>query len=96
VHPRAKNGFYVVINNAAPDNGEASDLFAELIQEGAITTLEHLASEAFSSVASLVFKAAGLLAGVLVSLFTSSKITQEIFIRATLDDGTPMTYCLLN
>jgi hypothetical protein len=92
----SENGYYVVLNNAEPSNDEARDLFTELTVEGAITTLEHLVIEAFAEVPKLVFKGAGLVAGVLVSLFTSSKLTQEVFIRATLpDSGAPVTYCLL-
>jgi hypothetical protein len=89
-------GYYVVVNNADPSNEEAADLFSELTVEGAITTLEHLAAEAFAEAPKILFKGAGLIAGVLVSLFTTSKITREIFIRATLEGtDTPVTYCLL-
>jgi hypothetical protein len=96
VHPRSENGFYVVLNNADPSNDEAQDLFSELSVEGAFTTLEHLATEAFAEVPKLLFKGAGLIAGVLVSLFTTSKLTREVFIRGTLEsDQTPVTYCLL-
>jgi hypothetical protein len=93
---RNDNGFYVVLNNAEPSNDEAQDLFSELTVEGAITTLEHLATQAFEEVPELLFKGAGLIAGVLVSLFTTSKLTREVFIRGTLEsDQTPVTYCLL-
>jgi hypothetical protein len=93
---RNDNGFYVVLNNAEPSNDEAQDLFSELTVEGAITTLEHLATQAFEQVPKLLFKGAGLIAGVLVSLFTTSKLTREVFIRGTLEnDQTPVTYCLL-
>jgi len=96
VHPKSDNGYYVVVNNADPSNDEASGLFTELTVEGAISKLEHLASEAFEAVPEMAFKAVGLVAGVLVSLFTSSKLTNEVFIRCSLpDDGTPVTYCLL-
>ena len=96
VHPRGDNGFYVVLNNAGPSNDEAQDIFSELSVEGAITTLERLATQAFEEVPELLFKGAGLLAGVLVSLFTTSKLTREVFIRGTLlSDDTPVTYCLL-
>ena len=96
IHPKSDNGYYVVVNNADPSNDEANNLFSEFTVEGAITTLEHLASQAFQELPELVFKGAGLAAGVLVSLFTASKLTSEVFIRATLpDDGTPITYCLL-
>jgi hypothetical protein len=89
-------GYYVVVNNAEPSNDEAADLFTELTVEGSITTLEQLATKAFEEVPELLFEGAGLFAGVLVSLFTTSKITQEIFIRATLaDTNTKVTYCLL-
>jgi len=89
-------GYYVVVNNADPANDEATDLFTEFTTEGAIATLEHLASEAFAAAPGIAFKGAGLVASVLVSLFTTTKLTQEIFIRAQLEDGaTPITYCLL-
>ncbi len=90
------SGYYVVVNNADPANEEAASIFEELTVEGAITTIEHLATKAFSTVPELLFKGAGLVAGVLVSLFTTSKLTREIFIRSNLADGeTPITYCLL-
>ncbi len=96
ISPKSDNGYYVVVNNADPSNDEAADLFSELTVEGAITQLEHLATAAFAEAPTIVFKGLGLAAGVLVSLFTTSKITQEVFIRTTLsEDGTPITYCLL-
>ena len=95
IHTKSGNGYYVVVNNADPSNDEAAGLFIEFTVEGAITTLEKLATQAFTAAPEIAFKAAGLLASVLVSLFTSSRLTQEVFIRATLEDGTPVTYCLL-
>lgn len=95
VHPRSGNGYYVVVNNSEPSNVEAGDVFAELSVEGAITALEQLATQAFRATPELFFKGAGLVAGVLVSLFTASRLTREVFIRAQLVDGTPITYCLL-
>jgi hypothetical protein len=83
------------VNNADPSNNEAADLFSEFTVEGAITTLERLASQAFAAVPQIALRALGLIAGVLVNVFTSSKLTQEVFIRAALEDGTPVTYCLL-
>jgi hypothetical protein len=97
----ADQGYYVVVNNSAEgSNEEAGELFGELATETAITKLEHMATEAFTSAAPVVFKLAGLAAGVLVSLFTSSKLTREVFIRTSLEmsepvDGPPVTYCLL-
>src|SRR5215831_5268263 len=96
IHPRSDSGYYVVVNNADPSNDEATELFSEFTVEGAITTLERLATEAFAAVPEIAFRALGLLAGVLVSVFTSSTLTSEVFIRSSLpDDGTPVTYCLL-
>jgi hypothetical protein len=92
---RSDSGFYVVVSNTDPSNNEAEDLFGELSVETAITKLEHLATEAFSEAPEMIFKGAGLLAGVLVSVFTTSKLTREIFIRAKLSDDTPITYCIL-
>ena len=92
--------YYVTVNNADPSNSEAQDLFGELASEGGITTLEHLASTAFSAVSEIAFTAAGLITGVLVSVFTSSQLTREVFIRTSLDTGQPVdtppvTYALL-
>jgi hypothetical protein len=96
IHPKSENGYYVVVNNADPSNDEANNLFSEFSVEGAITTLKNLASRAFEELPGLAFKGAGLLAGVLVSVFTSSDLTSQVFIRASLpNDGTPVTYCLL-
>jgi hypothetical protein len=90
------NAYYVTVNNADPSNDEASNLFTELTTEGAITTLEHLASDAFAAAPTIAFRALGLAAGVLVSLFTSSNLTREVFIRADLPDNAGhVTYCLL-
>jgi hypothetical protein len=93
-------GYYVVVNNSKDSDSEATRLFGELSVETAITTLEHLATEAFAAAGSILIKAAGLLAGVLVSVFTSSHLTNEVFIRGSLEtgnstDGPPITYCLL-
>ena len=93
-------GYYVAINNDTDSESEASKLFEEVSVEGAITQLEHMATEAFSEIAPFAFKAAGLTLGVLVSVFTSSHLTREVYIRTTLDtgnntDGPPITYCLL-
>jgi hypothetical protein len=93
---KGDSGYYVVVNNADASNDEASGLFSELSVEGAITTLERMAGEAFSAVPAIALKAVGFGAGLLVSLFTTSKLTQEIFIRGTLlDNGSRVTYCLL-
>jgi len=93
-------GYYVVVNNATESGSEAGHLFGELAQETAITTLEHLAAEAFTTVAPAVFWAAGLVTGVLVTLFTPSALTREVFIRCDLEtenatDAPPVTFCLL-
>jgi hypothetical protein len=95
VHPRSENGYYVVLNNAESSNNEAQDLFVEFTVEGAITTLERLAVEAFTNLPQLAIRGLGLAAGILVSLTTSSRLTKEVFIRSTLDSGEPVTYCLL-
>jgi hypothetical protein len=48
IHPRTENGYYVVVNNADPSNDEALGLFSEFSVEGAIATLERLATRAFA------------------------------------------------
>ncbi len=95
VSPKSDNGWYVVINTAEESNNEAADLFKEFTVEGAIHTLEKLATEALAGAAEVAIKIGGAVVGVLVSLFTSSNLTREIFIRGTLSDGTPITYCIL-
>lgn len=90
------DGYYVVVNNSDPANEEAVDLFDELATEGAIKTIETLAEKAFAEVPEMVIEGAGFFTGVLVSVFTSSKLTEEVFIRATLSDSEiQVTYCLL-
>lgn len=94
-------GYYVTVNNTDPANDEASDLFGELAGEAGIAALEHLAAKALEEVVpKIAFSAAGLLASILVSLFTSSNLTREVFIRGSLDTGEPVstppvTYALL-
>jgi hypothetical protein len=93
-------GYYVVVNSLPEGNHDAEHLFTELTVEMAITRLEHLAAEAIARGPQLLFKAAGLVVGVLVSLLTTSPLIREIFIRTSLDmgnetSGPPVTYCLL-
>ena len=95
ISSKSDNGYYVVVNNADPSNDEASSLFSEFTVEGAIKTLEELASKAIEAGPEIAFKGAGLAVGVLVSLFTASKLTNEVFIRSALPDNTQVTYCLL-
>jgi hypothetical protein len=90
-------GYYVTVNNADPSNNEAADLFTELTVEGAIASLEKLATQAFATAPQIAFRAIGLSASVLVSIFTSSKLTREIFIRGDLPDNAGhVTYCVLS
>ena len=95
VSPKSDNGWYVVVDTADASNNEAADLFKELTVEGAIHTLEKMATDALAGAAEVAIKIGGAVVGVLVSLFTSSNLTREIFIRGTLEDGTPITYCIL-
>lgn len=93
-------GYYVVINNIEESDSEASSLFGHLAQEASINEIEHLATTAFGKGLSIAFQAAGLVLGVIGSLFTDSHLTREVFIRCDLDtgdatDGPPVTYCLL-
>ena len=44
IHSKSKNGYYIIVNKAGPSNNEVADLFSEFTVEGAITTLERLAS----------------------------------------------------
>jgi hypothetical protein len=92
--------FIVVLNNGPGVDDEATRLFGELSQETAISELESLAASAFTKVPTIAIEAAGLLLGVLASVFTSSALTREIFMKCDLDtgtatDGPPVTYCLL-
>jgi hypothetical protein len=94
-------GYYVVVNALPPDHSEAEHLFVHLTQETAITTLKQLATEAFTTVAPIAFKAAGLVIGVLATLLSPSPLIHETFIRCDLDmgndtSGPPVTYCILH
>src|SRR5205823_5785504 len=94
-------GYYVVVNAPPSDQSDAAHLFAELSQEAAITTLERLATRAFTTVVPIAFKAAGLVIGVLATLLSPSPLIHETFIRCDLDmgndtSGPPVTYCILH
>ncbi|EEA01125.1 hypothetical protein BH160DRAFT_3559 [Burkholderia sp. H160] len=96
VSSKSGNGFYVVVNNADPSNDEASHLFGELATEVGLKSIEELAGAAFgAAVVSAPIAIGVFLIGQLVSLLTPSNLTREIFIRGQLNDGTPVTYCLL-
>jgi hypothetical protein len=88
-------GYYIAVNNADPSNDEATELFGELATETGLTTIETLAVAAFGAVVATPVAIAAFAVGQLVALLTPSQLTREIFIRATLDDGTRLTYCLL-
>lgn len=91
----SENGYYVLVNNLQESNHDIDHLMQEVAVEGAITHIERLATQAFSTIPHIAIKAFGLFAGILVSLTTTSKLTKEVFIRATLADGSNVTYCLL-
>ncbi|WP_368622182.1 hypothetical protein [Paraburkholderia sp. BR13444] len=95
VSSKLDNGFYVVVNNADPSNDEASHLFGELATEVGLKSIEGLAVAAFGAAVSAPVAIGVFLIGQLVSLLTPSNLTREIFIRGQLNDGTPVTYCLL-
>jgi len=95
VSAKSANGFYVAVNNADPSNDEASNMFGEFATEGGLATIEQLAVAAFGAAVAAPVALGAFLVGQLVSLFTPSKLTREIFIRGQLSDGTPITYCLL-
>jgi hypothetical protein len=95
VSSRSNNGFYVAVNNADPYNDEAEHLFAEFATENGIEMVGRLAVAAFGAAAAEPVAIGAFLIGELVSLLTPSNLTREIFIRGQLNDGTPITYCLL-
>jgi hypothetical protein len=93
-------GYSVVLNNSPGADGEADALFAEFITDASIARLELLVSQLIASLPKLAIRGAGLLAGVLVSVFTSSNLTREVPMRCDLDqgnmtDGPPVTYMML-
>jgi len=92
--------YYVAVDNADPSNNEAQGLFGDLAGHAGIAKLEQMAADAFSKATHFPFRFVGLALSVLVSVFTSTQLTQEIFIRSSLDmgtpvDGPPVTYVLL-
>jgi hypothetical protein len=92
---KSASGFYVAINNAAPANDEAERLFGEFATESGLEAIGALAVSAFGAAVATPIAVGAFLVGELVSLFTPSNLTREIFIRGQLNDGTPITYCLL-
>lgn len=97
IHPQApvrisanNGGYYVVVNNTPPANGEASDLFDNLTAE----SLEYLLERALVRGAPVAFRMGLAVAGLLADVFTASRITREIFIRGEYQ-GVPVQYCLL-
>lgn len=95
VSSKSNNGFYVAINNADPSNDEAEHVFADFATEAGIETVGKLAVAAFGAAVAGPIAVGAFMIGQLVSLLTPSNLTREIFIRGQLNDGTPITYCIL-
>lgn len=84
------NGYYVAVNNAAPENGEAQELFDDVSTESLMYLAERLFLEGATKVIKIGLSVLGLLADVL----TTSKLTRQTFIKTDID-GVPVTYCIL-
>ncbi len=95
VSSNTANGFYVAVNNADPSNDEAAHLFGEFATEAGLEGIGAMAVAAFGAAVAGPVAIGAFLIGQLVSLLTPSNLTREIFIRGQLNDGTPITYCLL-
>jgi len=95
VSPKRDSGYYVAIDNV-PDDSHVGELVGELLTEVSLTKLEHLLIEGGVEIAPKVLKFGGLLIGVLISVLTPSPIARETFLRSQLDDGTNVTYMVLD
>jgi hypothetical protein len=74
-----------------------SELVGELLTEAGIARLEHLVIEAAAeAVPTALIKFAGLAIGVIISVFTPSPILRESVVRSKMEDGTAITYAILD
>ena len=98
VNPLTATGYYVVIYNGPPERqSEFGEHLAELLQETAISQLEHmLAHQVASSAAKAAIKFGGLFVSVAISVFTPSPVLKESRFRGYLDDGTAVAYVVLD
>lgn len=97
VSPLQSSGYYVAIYNAPPEEGShADDLLKEIITEASITRLEHLLGDAAATQGSKLLKFGGLFISVAISVFTSSPVLKESLMLSRLNDGTAITYAVLD
>lgn len=83
-------GYYILMNCAEPENGEAAELAQDLGAEGIQTLLE----KALLVGAPIAIEVGLSVAGVLADLLTTSKLTREVFINGTFRE-VPIRYCIL-
>lgn len=86
-------GYYVSIYNVGPEGSD--DWFVTVLQEIAQHRLEELIAEAAEIGATKVLKFGGLAVSVILSLFESTPVLNEIRFRGYLPDGTPVSYVVL-
>ena len=97
VSERRASGYYIAIYNGPPESeGHTGEVITEVLTEASLTKLEHLLGEAVGAAAESAIRFAGLVVGVAVSLLDPSPILKESLFQASLEDGTPVTYVVLD
>lgn len=88
------NGYYVAVNNAAPENGEAQELFNTVSAESMMYVAERVIFDGTAKAIKIAFERGLFVAGLIADVLTTSKLTRETFIKVDYD-GVPVTYCIL-
>lgn len=98
VSPLQASGYYVAIYNGPADSGaNVSELVGELLTEAGIAGLEQLVIKATAgAVSTALIKFASLGLSVIISVFTPSPILRESVVRSKMEDGTAITYAVLD
>ena len=88
-------GYYVSILNGPVGSHALGHFAGEVVTETAIAHLEHMLAHAVRTGARAMVKFGGLFVSVAISVFTPSPIFSERHFRGYLDDGTAVSYVVL-
>jgi hypothetical protein len=88
-------GYYVSILNGPTGANTLGHLAGELVTETAIADLEHMLAHAVRTGARGLVRFGGLFVGVAISVFMPSPTLNEHHFRGYLEDGTSVSYVVL-
>lgn len=92
VSPRRDSGYYVAIYNGPPNPpSEIVERITETLTDAGLEVIEEAVLE--GAPAALTFGLS--VVGILASVFTTSPLLAEQYLRGTMDDGTQVTYAVL-